>query len=673
MLDGGSANNTIGGTNPGSGNTIAFSAGIGVDVDATAGTGNTIRLNAIFSNTALGIDLGGDGVTLNDSAGHVGPNDYQNFPVITAVSSAGGTTTVSGTLNSTPNTTFALDFYTLSSINASGYGEGRHVLGSAQVVTDASGHASFLSLSFATPSGGAQFVTATATDSGGNTSEFSHEFGTDQQPTARIAFSTLTVKVGEPITFNGVTSSSPSNDPLTYAWAFGDGTLATGPDPTHTYSSPGTDTVTLTVNDGFGGISTAQATIVVVDVPPVFTPDSFTPPLTFATPDSGGAFGTAVAAVDGNVAIGAPLASNAGAVYLYDGVPTDDGVSSTYVYGVLIHTFADPHATPGDQFGSALAVVGNELIVGAPGSSLSGSGDGAAYVFDANPDSTTFGALLATLSLPNPDAAAHAQFGAAVGSTNTEILIGAPGKDGSTGEVYEFGGDPTLPTFGEVLLDIKNPSLQAGSDFGESVAGLGNNLIASAPLASTTTPGAFGKVYLFDGSTGSPLSSIANPNSSSGFGSSVTTVGANILIGSPLDGSVGPAAGSAFLYNPSGSLLTTFVQPDGGGGGFGAAVAATANAALIGAPEATLGTAGAGAAYLFDADPASPTFGQAIAAEQAPLPQPGRPVRNGCRIRLRCLDCRRKRRHPGRDRPTLPARRLGQCLVGYDLRHGRAA
>ena len=57
QIDGGSANNTIGGTAVGAGNTVAFSTGTGVDVDATAGTGNAIRLNAIFSNTGLGIDL----------------------------------------------------------------------------------------------------------------------------------------------------------------------------------------------------------------------------------------------------------------------------------------------------------------------------------------------------------------------------------------------------------------------------------------------------------------------------------------------------------------------------------------------------------------------------------------------------------------------------------------
>ena len=92
------------------------------------------------------------------------------------------------------------------------------------------------------------------------------------------------------------------------------------------------------------------------------------------------------------------------------------------------------------------------------------------------------------------------------------------------------------------------------------------------------------------------------------------------MIGSPLDNS---GAGAAYLYSPAGALLTTFVQPGGGGGNFGAAVAGSQNTALIGAPGANLGTAGAGAVYVFDADPTSPTFGQPIAAEQEPTPDTG--------------------------------------------------
>ena len=69
---GGSGFNTVGGTAPEDGNTIAFNGGDGVQVDGTAGNGNAIRGNSISSNgttaTHLGIDLGADGVTANDTA-----------------------------------------------------------------------------------------------------------------------------------------------------------------------------------------------------------------------------------------------------------------------------------------------------------------------------------------------------------------------------------------------------------------------------------------------------------------------------------------------------------------------------------------------------------------------------------------------------------------------------
>ena len=269
-------------------------------------------------------------------------------------------------------------------------------------------------------------------------------------------------------------------------------------------------------------------------------------------------------------------------------------------------------------------MVGNELVVGAPGSSLSGPGDGVAYVFDVNDESTTFGDLLATLTIPDPGALNDAQFGAAVGATDTNILIGAPGKDGGTGAAYEFEGDTTQSNFGDLLLEITNPDAQAGSRFGAAVAGIGDNVIVGAPSDSTAGPGA-GTVYLFDGTTGAMTAAIVNPRPavSTGFGTAVASVGLNVLVGSPDDNTAGPSAGAAFLFDPSGVLLTTFVQPDGGGGHFGAAVAGTQNSALIGAPGANLGTTDAGAAYLFDADPASPTFGLGIAAVQEPTPTTG--------------------------------------------------
>ena len=92
--------------------------------------------------------------------------------MITAVSALTGSTKIEGTLKSTPNTTFTLDFYANTVADPSGHGEGEIYLGAATVTTDANGHVAFaITVPAATSPG--QFITATATDPDGNTSEFS--------------------------------------------------------------------------------------------------------------------------------------------------------------------------------------------------------------------------------------------------------------------------------------------------------------------------------------------------------------------------------------------------------------------------------------------------------------------------------------------------------------------
>lgn len=54
---------------------------------------------------------------------------------------------------------------------------------------------------------------------------------------------------GQPVAFDGSGSSDPAGLPLSYWWDFGDNTAGQGPNPTHTYTSPGTYFVTLVVNN----------------------------------------------------------------------------------------------------------------------------------------------------------------------------------------------------------------------------------------------------------------------------------------------------------------------------------------------------------------------------------------------------------------------------------------
>jgi VCBS repeat-containing protein len=65
-----------------------------------------------------------------------------------------------------------------------------------------------------------------------------------------------TVDENLPVQFNGTNSSDSDGDTLSYAWNFGDGQTATGATPSHAFANSGLYTVSLTVDDGHGGVST---------------------------------------------------------------------------------------------------------------------------------------------------------------------------------------------------------------------------------------------------------------------------------------------------------------------------------------------------------------------------------------------------------------------------------
>jgi hypothetical protein len=157
---------TVGGT--GAGNVITSNA-VGVAVVGPQSADSRILQNSIHANAGLGIDVGGGGVTPNDTGDADG---LQNFPVLTSVSTDGGTTTVRGTLHSQANTEFLLEFFTNASCDPSGNGEGQTWFATVSAVsTDGQGNLAFTSgVSPALPVG--TIVTATATGPSG-TSEFS--------------------------------------------------------------------------------------------------------------------------------------------------------------------------------------------------------------------------------------------------------------------------------------------------------------------------------------------------------------------------------------------------------------------------------------------------------------------------------------------------------------------
>jgi hypothetical protein len=181
---------TIGGVFAGGGNLIAGNTGPGIWIIHPADT-VTIRGNAIYENGGLGIKLGNaSGIfpfpnDADDSDG--GPNELQNFPILSGVQAVtaptGDSTHIQGILHSTPSTTFDIDFYENPACSnfPREFIEGKTYIGSGQTTTNASGTGVIDVTLPVTVEPGAR-ISATATDPSGRTSEFSQRIPFSMQP-----------------------------------------------------------------------------------------------------------------------------------------------------------------------------------------------------------------------------------------------------------------------------------------------------------------------------------------------------------------------------------------------------------------------------------------------------------------------------------------------------------
>jgi len=130
-----------------------------------------------------------------------------------------------------------------------------------------------------------------------------------------------------------------------------------------------------------------------------------------------------------------------------------------------------------------------------------------------------------------------------------------------------FDSDPLSSTFGDLLQTYLNPSPATSDFFGHSVAFVGNNILIGAHGDDDIGVNEAGAAYLFDmngnllkNPNNPDTATFKNPNPQSGdsFGATVTSVGNNLaLIGSVHDGDVGSNAGAAFLFDAD-PLSSTF-------------------------------------------------------------------------------------------------------------------
>jgi WD40 repeat protein len=310
-------------------------------------------------------------------------------------------------------------------------------------------------------------------------------------------------------------------------------------------------------------------------------------------PQPGGFFGSSVA-VSGNLAIVGAIYetvqgfSEAGHVYVFNAIT-----------GNLVHTLSSPNSQTDGLFGSSIAADGNLAIVGAYAESSNGhAGGGNVYVYN-----TSTWELIRTLSSPNVQR--DGEFGSSVAISGDQVVVAANNETvddySGAGRAYIFNAET-----GALIQSLTSPGEQLG-DFAQSVSISGNIAMVGDPHGTAEGYSYAGVAYVFNVISGKITETLASPNAQADglFGNSVGISGKFAVVGAHFEIYKGYTyAGNAYVFNArTGALIENLTTANVHQYGlFGSAVAINGRVIVVGAPdEAEDGTLYAGNAYLFRA------------------------------------------------------------------------
>ncbi|MFK8021832.1 MAG: PKD domain-containing protein [Pseudomonadales bacterium] len=459
QIDDGASNNTIGGTVAGAANTIAFNPGSGVKIFGVSSVGNSIQRNEIYDNDVRGIEL-------------EFPTNSNAIAPILSLSEVDGSSTlsVSGTYSdvSLAGQAITLEYFS----NPIAGNEGRTYLDSDTITLDGSGNQTIASNFVANVTPG-EFVTVTATDSAGNTSEFSNSQQivlTNDAPTATNLSAAEGYIEDVPLKLADIFVSDVDHSTTTVTLTISD--VAAG-----SLSTATAGTVTSTYDDGTG-VWLASGSI--ADVNTLLSGLTFNPALNYNSN-----FSIATSVTDG---LTAPLTGtkNVTATATND-APTVSNLDAAERYTEdSALNLVDIVASDVDHITTTVSLTISDLAAGSLSTGTSGAvtstynaGSGVWLASGAIAD---VNALLAGVTF-NPSLNYDSNFsiassvsdGVAPALTATKIVIATPINDApaatnlSTAETYVE--DIPLNLVDVVASDIDNATITASLTISDSAAG----------------------------------------------------------------------------------------------------------------------------------------------------------------------------------------------------------
>ncbi|MEO1079713.1 MAG: FG-GAP repeat protein [Pseudomonadota bacterium] len=321
--------------------------------------------------------------------------------------------------------------------------------------------------------------------------------------------------------------------------------------------------------------------------------------LTNPTPAGFDSFGCAVDISNKTVVVGAA-----------DDDGDGDAAGIAYFFsaasGELLHTLRNPArnstSPAGNRFGAAVAIDGDLAVIGAPNDDTGAGSSGQAHVFNVDT-----GTLEETL--PNPSPAENDRFGSAVAMRGDTALIGTPG-DAVVSEPFTEPGAGSVSVYsarsGNLLQVINNPSADTSDSFGDAVAIGDNHLVVGAPRDNTGDLDS-GAVYLFDRTSFEFKLTLLNPvpSAAAGFGASVALSDEILAVAAPSDIDLIVDSGTVYLFSLlDGQLFQTLKSPTPApvsafSNVFGADLAISDNALVVGDSVDDQGASDTGAVYVF--------------------------------------------------------------------------